>query len=360
MADAVGIAGAATPGRAAVRLAWLDQLRAVAMYFVIVGHAVAAGSQLETFIYSFHMPLFFIISGMTFHPDRYATVTQCAIDKAKKLLVPYVLLSIATIPWWILNWRILGNVHESVRDLLVAILISNQSIANSPANAMWFLPALFLLSILFTAIWKLGAGKIGRISVMVAGCGVMGILLSLRLDKPVPWHLPTVLTAAVFYYAGYLFMRYRDSITAVVANRRDILVALVVVFFAAGTFFAMVNGKVSMHDNQYKSVPLFFLSAFLLSAAVILGVYRLPTFKWVAYLGQNTLVVLAIHVPMLRTIQNFSPAGLAFTYDHSALAALLVFIACIPLAMFVNRFAPFLVAKKYPKKPPPGGGDGSG
>jgi fucose 4-O-acetylase-like acetyltransferase len=225
---------------------------------------------------------------------------------------------------------------------------------------MWFLPALFLLSVLFMALWKLGAGNMGRISALVACCGLAGILLSRWLHQPIPWHLPTVLTALIFYYAGYLFMKYRERLTARIANRPALLLGLIVALFAAGTFFALVNGKVSMHNNQYKTVPFFFLSAFLLSAAVILGVSRLRTFKWLAYLGQNTLVSLAIHIPMLRTIQNFSPAGLRLTYNYPVIVGVVVFIATIPFTMLVNRFAPFLVARKYPDKTPPGRLGGSG
>lgn len=48
-----------------MRLVWLDQLKAISMYIVILGHSLLKFKKygLCKFIYSFHMPLFFMISG---------------------------------------------------------------------------------------------------------------------------------------------------------------------------------------------------------------------------------------------------------------------------------------------------------
>lgn len=46
------------------RIIWIDYAKAIAMLFVIFGH-VDSGNYLTNWIYSFHMPLFFLLSGIT-------------------------------------------------------------------------------------------------------------------------------------------------------------------------------------------------------------------------------------------------------------------------------------------------------
>lgn len=47
------------------RFLWLDTLKVMAIYLVVLGHIVSTTYQpdLKGIIYSFHMPLFFMISG---------------------------------------------------------------------------------------------------------------------------------------------------------------------------------------------------------------------------------------------------------------------------------------------------------
>lgn len=47
------------------RIKWIDILRAIAIIFVVIGHTLTEG-EVQTYFYSFHIPLFFFISGMLF------------------------------------------------------------------------------------------------------------------------------------------------------------------------------------------------------------------------------------------------------------------------------------------------------
>ena len=47
------------------RIAWIDIAKAIAIFAMIEGHVVAYGGYARNLIYSFHMPLFFILTGFT-------------------------------------------------------------------------------------------------------------------------------------------------------------------------------------------------------------------------------------------------------------------------------------------------------
>lgn len=44
------------------RIDWIDYAKAIGIFLVVVGHTYA-GNALTNWIYSFHMPLFFFLSG---------------------------------------------------------------------------------------------------------------------------------------------------------------------------------------------------------------------------------------------------------------------------------------------------------
>ena len=75
------------------RIEYVDVAKGIAILSVIVGHTFSAydpGSLLNRFIYSFHMPLFFILSGFFYRPQDFKTAFG---RKVKNLLVPYLIIN---------------------------------------------------------------------------------------------------------------------------------------------------------------------------------------------------------------------------------------------------------------------------
>ena len=48
----------------AQRLTYIDTMKAIGIALIVFGHAPGLDASLKAFIYSFHMPLFFFISGV--------------------------------------------------------------------------------------------------------------------------------------------------------------------------------------------------------------------------------------------------------------------------------------------------------
>lgn len=74
------------------RLDWIDIAKGIAMILVIVGHTVPNPSPLRHAIFSFHMPVFFILAGYTFRPKPWRELLSGSVSR---LLVPYVVLALA-------------------------------------------------------------------------------------------------------------------------------------------------------------------------------------------------------------------------------------------------------------------------
>ncbi len=87
------------------RMLWPDILKSLAVFLVILGHVSSTydsreySSPLALWIYSFHMPLFMMLSGMFFKYSLRKDFKTLLIDKSRLLLLP--LLS-----WGIINFII--------------------------------------------------------------------------------------------------------------------------------------------------------------------------------------------------------------------------------------------------------------
>lgn len=337
------------------RVEWLDQLRGTAMFFVVLGHISAISDDQKLLIYAFHMPLFFMISGATFRPGKYDTLRACVIDKAKKLLVPYVWLYIINIIFWWINHRILGSSDTTIPELLIGMLVSNQELAPMTSGALWFLPVLFFVSVLFDAIFLFAKKPKGiPVEASLILCLAVSVYLSMFYGKDTVLHWATVPMAVVFYYLGWAFMQHRDAIMNLIRgsnseNRSVRYTCFAFAFMALGIWAAFENGKISMHRNDYNDIALMFVAAICLSLALTMLMMRLPKIKLLDFAGKNSIIFFGFHIALIRFLEAW-PISEGFASSHVLMTAIIVFVAMVPVSLFVNKFCPFIVGKKYIKK----------
>lgn len=128
------------------RVLWIDYAKAMGIFLVVVGHGYfpSEGFDLfsKNFIYSFHMPIFFFISGFLFRikQDNFGIFLKKSIIR---LLIPYVLLNFLAA---ILFAPIL--VKQGVDSIIERLFDFAVGGGHSFAGASWFLIAMFWIRIL--------------------------------------------------------------------------------------------------------------------------------------------------------------------------------------------------------------------
>ena len=135
------------------RIAWLDQLKGFGIILMVYGHNFPA---LEEYIYSFHMPLFFIVAGM-FHPKKMnITIIK---KRVQQILIPYFLWSFMLFGFWLFIGRKFGesgNLDLSITKNFIGIFFAQGDINYMNWGIpMWFLPTIFLTFLLFGLILKI-------------------------------------------------------------------------------------------------------------------------------------------------------------------------------------------------------------
>lgn len=174
------------------RILWVDNLKGFLILLVVLGHTIQYSMQafdsshVFNYIYSFHMPLFFLISGfVSYKSSLSSTILGGAKKRGVQLLLPYVF-------WGILFCILTGMTIE--RGLFV-----------SPV--FWFLILLFFISVLMS-VCQWVSSRIGWKSEVV--CCIMVILLFViqGLFKPNFLSLHILHIHFFFYTIGWYLRKY--------------------------------------------------------------------------------------------------------------------------------------------------------
>ncbi len=133
------------------RLDYVDIAKAIGIVLVVTGHVVAGDSLIKKIIYSFHMPLFFVVAGIVARGIDCRNTKLAAeflSGKVKRLLVPYGIWALIYCPF---SFRHCIQILYGSRELLLKA---------GTLTSLWFLPVLFTASILTGPVIE--AAKRGR------------------------------------------------------------------------------------------------------------------------------------------------------------------------------------------------------
>ena len=71
------------------RVQWIDCAKGIAILLVIIGHTI--GYPIREMIFSFHMPLFFILAGAVHrYSDNFTRIMAKSKESFKQLIIPAV------------------------------------------------------------------------------------------------------------------------------------------------------------------------------------------------------------------------------------------------------------------------------
>lgn len=330
------------------RLIWVDQLKAFAMFLVVWGHCIQRCKTvfLLRLIYSFHMPLFFIISGLTFNTKRKDSITNFAKHKAKTILYPYFAFSIILIPLWLLN-RSLGAVqNDSIIEIVMGIFYSNSGVIRATSNAGWFLVTLFFAEIIFYVAFKIYGRdhkKLFLISLLVAIIGFISPLGPEKMDAP--FHLDVALVGQFFICVGMILKENLHIFNRYMARFGKFNLAILITILSA--FFGYINNTVDISNEVYGNILYMLISSIGMSISLIYIFEHISALPIVPFIGKNTLIFLMVHVPILRLCQSVFPI-IEHSRLYASITAVLLYASLIVMSFIIRRFCNFLVV--YPFK----------
>lgn len=283
------------------RIGWLDIARGIGVLLVLWGHIFRYGGRPSIVIFSFHMPLFYMISGYLFSPEKESDFTSFVRKRARSLLLPYLiscllgLLVTLSVP----SWR---------AELSLETIFNDVFYLGAPnclhVGQVWFFLCLFFVEITAFSLYKLLhlrtislAGKVLTIF-LIAGIGVTlpAILPRYFVLGRLPWMLDTSIVALVFYLIGFFaktssLLQHVDEEMSRLAKIVLAVTALVLTAFISIKWLGWVN----IGALIFSFPPLYFSCAILGSLGVMLLAMGIEKNSALQTMGRESLVLVVIH-----------------------------------------------------------------
>ncbi|MCR5735352.1 MAG: acyltransferase family protein [Lachnospiraceae bacterium] len=367
------------------RIDYFDLARGIGIILVIIGHIEYMPIEFHTFVISFHMPLFFVISGMLLFINREAEkeLPSFVKKRAHGIMLPYLYFSLIYIVVYVFYYLIKDRtvMWQQARTNLVSSLTLNG------ISVLWFLPALFISEVVFIFLVK-------KIKTLAAPAVIVLFIISLILNRALQMNYLAYSTTAPYMLAlmilraficmffigfGYFFFLIREKLlqkptgdphkdfwqgSSERISKKEISSAIIDLLIGAAlitavVFFSRINLIIDLRACSFGNPYVYFTTAIFGSLGVIflmksteIIINRKPLFP-LKYLGKNSLIIMLTHLDLfvLYVAEVFAmhfnkKISTEYGTAFNIMTVAFVLIAEVFIIEIINRFFPFLVAKK--------------
>ncbi|MGN0458470.1 MAG: acyltransferase family protein [Eubacterium sp.] len=232
----------------------IDILKGIAILLMVFDH-VWFGSICHIYIQSFHMPLFFIVSGYLWNNRDVKTEIS---KKFWSLIIPYLFFGTL----FLLVKLIAFGYCESFRDSAVAVFIFPTIMDEMPFNpALWFLPCMFLTSVLYNCLHTVTKGIVIRLFACIFFFAVVCIILSYCGINLLPFCISPTLIALLFFFIGdkLKIVKYKRELK----HLFNIPILYLILFVLLDILLVLLNGSVDLRSVRFHNVGLYFINSLL-------------------------------------------------------------------------------------------------
>ncbi len=295
------------------RYDWIDIAKGIGVILVVLGHESLPYS-LNSWIYSFHMPLFFMLSGYTFkqkgnfHDDYYLPF--------KRLIIPYLAYSCV---FFTIDLLLFG-----INSPVIQKDISSIQSGQGSFGVLWFLLSIFLVRIIYTAIGSHfnGFAKACIVFLLV----LTGYLLNYYFGI-YAFTLITSLVSLGFFYLGNIFKTHGLSFI-ILPHKKNILYSiafLLISILSCCLNHLIYHQRIELSGAVFNSLPITYLGALSGSLLIVIISCYIERFN---IPGKNILKHIGLYslwyFPLTAYIPNrFSKVVEGTDFDRSMLKAVI-------------------------------------
>ena len=315
---------------------WIDWSKAICIFLMIVGHMFyplqgTIDWEIKNLIYSFHMPVFFYLSGFLFKSGS-EKFGSFFIKSVRSLIIPYIFFNIISF---------VGLLHffdsKELSQGLYETLIGG---GHSFAGATWFLLCLFWLRLISYFITK-------HIYLIFLSLPV-SILVAYFCPHNLWWGVGTAFMAFPFFIIGFLHKDYRTIYPLLdrICDSR---------LFAFSSFITLVfinhvNHRVDMFMLDFGEIPaLYYIESFI-------GVFFIISFSKsigtslniITKISKGTIVIMGTHIVISYYVKYLliiiGQQNLLSNSIQSALfVSVFVFLVSIFVVFIMQRYFSFFI-----------------
>ncbi len=291
----------------------MNVAKAFGICLVVLGHSFTetSNSPIRAFVYLFHVPLFFIISGFFFKEDYLSTPKNFILGRLRRLWVPFLLWSV---PFILLHniffkldiyspkvtFRGASVPYYSIADIFVRLakLIFFQE-SEQLLGGFWFLPCLFFTAIIFF-VFSFISSKLKKSYALPVLCVLGFILGNFMFYKNIrfpfiPYDFRLFFIITFLFLIGFLYKKYEHLVP--INSYFSLLCLLLLVFV-----LTIGHYKIDSINNTVGYLPkaiLYLVFTPILGTYITLYLSKMISRYRIAdffdYIGRNTITILALH-----------------------------------------------------------------
>ncbi len=280
------------------RISWIDVCKGITIILIILGHINSIPYTLRCVIFSFHIPLFMMISGYLIHTYD---VRQNFIESIKSLLVPYAIIGFLEAVFAVffsIDVESAGTaLFHSLNEIVISM--SNGSgifMQYGSVGVIWLISCLFISKKIYIAICSVCRHMpwIFRILVIL-GCSCSGVVIGQTVGF-LPWSLDVAMTSVIFLAVGD-FLHHNQ-----LSKTKNVLILCVSLF----CWILLLNKGIIMELSvrSYPKGALCFVCAIAGSFTMITVTKVIDKIPGVAsffsWAGQNFMILLGVHCLEIR------------------------------------------------------------
>lgn len=283
-----------------------DIFKAICIFLVILGHAPLCNNTLKQFIYSFHMPAFFLIYGFIYSDERHALkgyiTWEFVLSKIKRLVLPCYICAIV--------YSFFSTPGLRLRNILLLLWGSQKSLASANSlTSLWFLTCMFVSVIGFEAFMTVQY----REKSSYLNVAAMILLTVLSAYLPVirvgyPYSIDVSMMAMLLILIGFLAKPLVKKIltwNALTISAMALCLLLTCFFVNRINLNNIPINNADMASRNYGNIFLYLICGCTGSLAVLLisdFISRCsvtPLSSFLQFAGKHTLSILLIHKPVV-------------------------------------------------------------
>lgn len=280
------------------RIDWIDMAKGYGIILVYLGHMDMG--KYTNWIYSFHMPLFFFLSGCVFRKETDFDTFMC--KKSKTVLLPYFLLGVPMLVVYNIKQYIEASwgINQIVKSCLDYIF-------QRRVFTMWFLACLLCVQIMFYFIEKKyrdSKAKDIKIVLTTVVAMLLGILYNKYLYLSLPWNFDASLMMLPFFVMGYY---YNSQPFMKKVNQRIAEKSIFMYVIAGGCLLLNImvycineyaGARLEVYKCEYGIIPITYLAASL-GIGFIVFFSKIVNLKPIQYIGKYSLLYFAWHQTLI-------------------------------------------------------------
>lgn len=281
---------------------FIDVAKGLLIIAVVMGHSTI-DTNVKSIIYWFHMPAFFIVSGILFKTpkERMLNFRGWVKNLALRYFIPYfsfyALISVFTRGFFkdILSFLYGGRMYPFV---------------------FWYIPVLFFTIILFGYLVDKFNTK--KVLIIIGLMYVVGHLESIyylpnntdyqswKMIYKIPLNLDVCLVSTAYFGIGYYLKANLNKLVSQTNIKNfsvlTLLCTLLIILHANGIFKLNIDMKIGNYKNVILDsiIPLMYI-VWILMLSKIITLSKFISFPF-RYIGENTLSIMYLHIYTFSTV----------------------------------------------------------